>query len=561
MRHIVPAAVASLLWLACVGCGRTADDDVVARVGTAQITVQDLVEFNAEMPAVLRSEEEGVEEWRDYLQSLVDLELLLLEARERGLDQDPEFRRSWEAERRQKLIGEIFRREVTEKTGVSSKELQQRFRQTKWNRMLKLARIRVETEADARQAVAALEQGQPFEEIARKHSIDRETASQGGLLEPLYGRANVEQLGMPVEVAEEVFELQVGEVSRPFELDNGFEIFQVVAERPAPATYPMMFASAKMVEATRARQKQLMEELSTKFEVRLDREGIASFIEKTSGSGDDGPEADELESLAEEEVVLCRFDGGELTSRNFADAYLKIRRFRPVEFDSSGIAELIHRELLPAALLHRAALELEQDTSVVAWLRTKEKAMLIEAIREREVEQPIDLSDEAVRRYYDGHLNLFMEPEEIHVQEVLLKTREEAEEILRRLWNGEDIERLAAQYSVRSDAERTGGRLHMHPFERRIYGALLDEAMKAEVGDLTGPVEVEEGYSVFKVVERIPPTPEPFEKAATRARYWLKEEEDKRLYEALLRDLREKHASDIVLFEDRLRRLSAEAGT
>ena len=172
----------------------------------------------------------------------------------------------------------------------------------------------------------------------------------------------------------------------------------------------------------------------------------------------------------------------------------------------------------------------------------------------------IDLGDEAVRRYYDGHPDLFMEPGAIHLQEVLVETEEEAVEILERIRGGEDMESLAVRYSIRTHADKTRGRFHIHPMARTVYGALLDEAGKAEVGELTGPAEVEEGYSVFRVVERIAPKPEPFEKAERKARYWLRKEEEKRLYEELLRDLRKKHVSEIVLFEDRLQRLDEEAG-
>ena len=141
--------VAFFLWL--FGCGNPADDNVVARVDTVEITVEDLLRFNMDIPALLRSEEQGVQMWREHLDSMVDMELLLLEARKQGLDQDSEFLGKWEHERQQKLIREILRREVKEKSAFSSEELRRRFEQSKWNRMLKLARIQVETEEDARQ--------------------------------------------------------------------------------------------------------------------------------------------------------------------------------------------------------------------------------------------------------------------------------------------------------------------------------------------------------------------------------------------------------------------------
>ena len=549
------ALVAFFLWL--FGCGDPADDNVVARVDTVEITVEDLLRFNMDIPALLRSEEQGVQMWREHLDSMVDMELMLLEARKQGMDQDSEFLAKWEHERQQKLIGEILRREVKEKSALSSEELRRRFEQSKWNRMLKLARIEVETEENARKVMEDLERGKEFGEVAKLRSTDRKTASQGGLLNPLYGRGNVEEQGMPVEVAEEVFELAVGKISRPFEVGGGYEIFQVVAESPPPASYSLIHAQVQITKAAWARREELMEELATQFEVELDQEGMAFLLARAPSFG-----ADTLD-LAEpdQEVVLCRFDGGQLTLKNFADTYQRVRRFRSVRFDSSGIAEFIHRDLLPVTLLSKAALKqrIDQDSSVVAWLEAKKKTMLLEILKEREVDRRIDLSDEAVRSYYETHPHLFKKPEQITVQEILCTTQEEAEEVLKRILNGEKMERLAEHYSIRSGAAKTKGFIHIHAYGQTNYSVLYDEAMKAEVGELKGPLQLEEGYTVFKVMEKSGLQPDPFEKASTRARYWLKKEKEEELIAALLHSLKEKYASKIVLFEDRLKKMDAEA--
>ena len=550
------ALVAFFLWLS--GCGDTADNNVVARVDTAEITVEDLLRFNGDMPALLRSEEEGVQVWREYLDSMVDMELMLLEARKQGIDQDSEFLGKWEHERRQKLLGEILRREIQEKSNLSSDELRRSFEQSKWNRMLKLAHIQVETEKDAREVMEELEQGKEFGEVAKLRSTDRETASQGGLLGPLYGRGNVEEQGMPVEVAEEVFALEVGKISQPFEIGDRYEIFHVVAEGPPPASYAFIYARVQITETSRARHKELIEELATQFEVQLDQEGISFLLERAPSSG-----ADTLDiAKREQEVVLCRFDGGQLTLKDFADTYQRVRRFRSVRFDSSGIAEFIYRELLPVPLLFEAALKqgIDQDSSVAAWLEAKKKAMLIGTLKEWEVDRRIDLSDEAVRSYYESHLHLFKKPEQITVQEILCTTREEAEEVLKRILNGEEMERLAERYSIRSGAEKTKGFINMHKYGQAHYGPLYDEALKAEVGELKGPLQIEEGYTVFKVVEKSGLKPDPFEKASTRARYWLRKEKEEELINTLLLSLKEKYASKIVLFEDRLKKMDAEVG-
>ena len=57
------------------------------------------------------------------------------------------------------------------KSNLSSDELRRSFEQSKWNRMLKLAHIQVETEKDAREVMEELEQGKEFGEVAKLRSL------------------------------------------------------------------------------------------------------------------------------------------------------------------------------------------------------------------------------------------------------------------------------------------------------------------------------------------------------------------------------------------------------
>ena len=166
--------------------------------------------------------------------------------------------------------------------------------------------------------------------------------------------------------------------------------------------------------------------------------------------------------------------------KDFADTYDSVRRFRPARFDSSGIAEFVHKELLPSTLMSRLAEQgVVQDSSVVAWLDAKKKTMLIAALKKQAVDNKIDVRDEAVRSYYESHPALFTKPEQITVQEILCATREEAEDVLKRIRNGEEMASLAER-SIRRDV-RPNGLIHMHLYSKTNYGTLYDEAMKADV--------------------------------------------------------------------------------
>lgn len=539
-----------LLAWGLAACNPAGKDMAVAKVGAKVITAGDLRRLKADTPEALRSEKKGAEAAREYLQTLIDMELMLREARAKGLDQDSEFVQRWEEERRKKLVAQFQQRKIWEEIQLPAEELQRRFAQSKWSRVLKLARIAVATEVQAEQVVQQLEQGRLFAEVAMECSVDRETARAGGLLEPLYGRANMQELGVTPVIGEELFDLEVGQFSRPFRIGNHYEIFSLVDKPPAPSYYSEIFTQETLETEFYNRRKDLVASLAKEFGVEIDPQAISLLVARAAAGNGPLPQL----AAGERERVLCRFREGQLTVGDFLDVYQRVWFFHPVALDSSGVVRLVHQHLLPDVLLYRVALRegLDRDSTVTAWLVTKKEELLLEALRSAEVDKQIAITPEAVRRYYESHPQRFMQPEEFQVLEILAVTQAEAAGFLGRIRAGEDMEVLARRHSIRHGAGKNGGYLHLHPYERAVFGALLDTALAARSGELKGPVQVEGGYSVFEVVKKIPPHLQPFEQAVPRVIYWFKNQEEDRLFKDLLLRLREQYAGEIVLFQERL---------
>ena len=74
------------LLLICTGCGPQDENPTVAEVGDRTITVQDVRDFLAKLPEHAKGEEAGKEPLRYHLQTIIDMELLLMEARNQGLE-------------------------------------------------------------------------------------------------------------------------------------------------------------------------------------------------------------------------------------------------------------------------------------------------------------------------------------------------------------------------------------------------------------------------------------------------------------------------------------------
>ena len=553
------------LFFSACGSGPEPGVDVVAQVADQVITAQALQQFQLDVPALLRSEKEGVEGLRDYLDSMIDMELMLLEARERGLDQGADFERQLQREWRQKLSFEFLVREVKSKSDVPFEELRERFKKSKWNRLLALARIRTATEAEAIQALREIEGGKPFEQVALERSLDEATARQGGVLKTYYGRDNLEQHGMPLDVAEDLFDQEVNTLCGPYRIGNHYEVLLILQEKPAPASYLMAFAQTTLVRAFVDQRNKTLKALKERYQPRPDPAEIAATVALSAEWGGRKPAL----STADQNKVLYHLQDNPITAIDLLEFYVEDGLFQPERLDSAQVASTLADVLLPDALFYLGALEkgLDQDSSLVAWFAVKERSMLIDALKRQAVEERMDLSEAAQRRYFDTHQDRFRLKAEIRLVEILVDTYQEAAALLRRIEAGENMQQLAIDKSKRWQAAKNKGLLHLHPTDKIRYGALYTAADSASVGPLYGPVKIVKAdvgktqYSIFKVLEKLPPRPQTFEQAARRVHYWLSQQEEKRLFSALFQDLRDKHADKIVLFEDRLHTLDADTGS
>ena len=538
--------ISTLAALALIQCGGPSG------VADKEITRADLTLFAAETPALLRSEATGIDAAKDYLQTLIDMELMLMAARAKGLDKEAQFAAQWEQEQQHRIVKEYIERHVLLESQPSEEEVREQFAKSKWSRLLKLAHIWVETEEQAQQVVEELEQGRPFAEVAAERSANQTTAANGGLLsEHFIGRENLRDAQLPLSIAHVLFEVPVGEVSQPFQVRGAYEIFKVLDEAPAPDYYLQVFAQWLFRQNYERAQQERVAKLKPKYKVEVDTAAVAFLIaEGTKGSN-------ALWEIAPEdrERILGRYDRGHFTIEDLMNAHWKARFQYRLEFSREGIADFIDTHILSIRLFYLEALEkgLDEDPAVVAWLQNKKEALLLEALKEREVQALIDTTDASARRYYENNLHKFMEPRATVILEILVPTQAMADSLLKEIEGGADMETLAVRHTTRQLAKQQQGRIHLHAYERARFGPLHDEAMeKAPIGELQGPLTLEEGFSIFKVEERIPDRPEPFPQTVRRAKYWLRKAEENKYFEELIVRLREQYSAQVEVFEEHL---------
>jgi len=163
-------------------------------------------------------------------------------------------------------------------------------------------------------------------------------------------------------------------------------------------------------------------------------------------------------------------------------------------------------EVIDQKLLARAALAKGLDRTDLAQRRiaAAREDILGHMLLEQSVDAAID--EKKVKDLYDEQVRLAQKSEEIRARLILVKTRPEADNVVRQIQAGSLFEALAMERSIDQATRFNGGDMgyfttDVIPDSYRV--ALLN----ARPGQLAGPVQIDGGWAVFKVEERRPEQP------------------------------------------------------
>ncbi|NKB67411.1 MAG: hypothetical protein GKR89_10150 [Candidatus Latescibacteria bacterium] len=560
-----PLLVASILALACSEKEQVQDDPnpLVARIGEVEIRRGEL---QAAMQRIPEQKRPGAPA---LLQALVDRHIIQLEAGRRGLQTSPRLQSRLRRDRLEQARERLLAQQVEARIEVSDAEISSYFEEQQLGakRHVRGRHIMVRDQATADSLYKELVGGADFAELARRHSIEQQTAGKGGDL------GFWDETLMIGAVAAQLFALPMGQMSPPFPGKGDY--FHIVrAEDERPITYDDMAQRLRQrfVESRRHdRMGVYYEELRRQYELQVEAESLLYLIELARTAIHGLPQ---LKAGVDRARVLARYKGGQIDLEQYLGwIAAQAPNKRPVATDTASIRVFAQRMAIDSLFipLEGRLGGLEDDEQMKAYIEARQELLMAEELRWIAAEEPL-VGEAALQAYYEENMDRFAEPDLVLYEALLLHTEEEGRNVAQEMHQGADMWRLAQGYPRFHDLLRHYGVFHAeatasHSASPDDPQAQVMEAIRqAPIGAVGGPHrvsikrpkgEVWWGYLVFRTLERVPAHTQPLSDPNVRAlvgklvRAGQGAAMEAR-FEAYMRQLRETYADQIETYPERL---------
>jgi peptidyl-prolyl cis-trans isomerase C len=447
------------------------------------------------------------------LNRLVDLKLVLDAAIKLGLDKDPEILKRITDAQEAIMQKSYLDKEIAKL--ITDAILQEKYNEVlkmlpKGEMEIRLSHILVKTKEEALAVLKDIKSGKKFEDLVKEKSIDTQTKENGGDL------GFVRKGDLPKATSEIVFKAAKGSIVNDVISvgELGFSIFRVDDKR---AVEPPKFEevkeditkaiapeyAVKVIEALRKEYnvkkfgldgKPLPEKTAEekKAEVEAEKEGA-----KDEKSGIDITKLDDKIVVAElpndQKITL-----GEI--KESVKSLPPQLREAPIE----KIYEALLNRKIDMQLLSLIVRKegIDKDPTVLKKLDDARDALIQKAYLDGEVAKLI--TPEILKSKYQEFLNMLPKDEmEVRLRHILVKTKREADEVLKSLKSGTKFDDLVKSKSIDEQTKETNGELgYVRKSELpKEFGDLVFKAAKATL--LPEPINLGEmGYSIVRVEDK-----------------------------------------------------------
>lgn len=520
-----------LLILNSEGYSQQFEKKILARIGNVTIDQQEFLQRYEMNPDFNRQRKKTVESSKiEFLFTLIAEKLWALDAIDKKLDTTEVMRFTRTAFEKLFVRDALFQKEIKGKIIITEKELNDAF--IKYSQKLYVNFLFSDDKEEINFLYKLLSDGVPFDSILVQSP---EADEQKSPVEVVFGQ-------MEESVENALFQLKTGEYTKPLLTPDGYYIFKLVnksnqtfptnqSEQDARKNVSKIIEARKLIE----RQKEFYTDFFRNKKVDINPQLFEFLCQKISALFEDKKKRmdikdNELINLDANDVLSIENEAGDQRLKmNFIlfdqlpinfKTYLRslvFDGFNSKEFRINYIRALLDDRVkkdIEKELLYREGLKRgynllpEVRKEIDIW----QNNYLFQAIKNKFLDS-ISVSDEEVYNFYKENNKPGWSPMLVNIIEVFTDSLELTEKIFEMLNAGADIKDVAALYNKRKWTIPTKGEYGLFPVME--HGEIGRIASSMNVGDIYGPLSVDNGYSIFKLIDKqdaktLPP--QPFEK-------------------------------------------------
>lgn len=477
----------------------------VARVESEYITLADLLDaFGSGHGESASGGKSSPKDFKAVIDRLIDLRLVLLEARAMGLDELPEVVKAIE-DYRKVAASEMLRENVIKDVVADPAEVDLVFRGLvkQW----KVRSLMFPKEEDVKAAAALLQSGKSFGEVAKQALADKKAQ----------GNEAAEFLGADAflpEVLAVLNTLFVGDTSGAFKVGDGFVLLHLDDIRFPEDSGARARAEFSVLERAQERAladtlRELTKKYATINQKLLDKIDMDGSTAKFAAALKDQRAVAKIQGEAPITVAQV---ADEVQRKFFHGAQVAVRDKRANDQVHAMFDKLLKQRLI---LKEAAQQKLSQTEEFERRVAQFERSSLFSTFVNKAVTPELRVSEEEIQKYYEDHKADFSSPEFVKLHSLGFATLKDAESAVAKLKAGTDFKWLKANAPGQLEEGKRwvdfdGNTLSMRVLDPDVVRALGG----AKAGDYRIASRPQRGSYVLFVKERIAPKPQAY--AGTR---------------------------------------------
>jgi peptidyl-prolyl cis-trans isomerase C len=413
-----------------------------------------------------------------YLQRLIDDRLIVQEARRMGMEDSPDIQKKVQEYVLRESVVRLYNEDIVGKISVSGEEVADYYRENYERFTLNV--IEAGNEDEAGEVMRKLQSGVGFDEIAPEYASESERGKTKELV--------VKRETLRPTIQEAISGLKPGETS--VIKDQGkYYIIKLVDRQAAPdeefASVRDSIESILKDQKIKKRSDEYLVELREKSEVRIDQELLASI---TLEGGDKT-----REEWLDDKRPLVQANNMTLTAGDFvAMIPEKSLKSNKEILDAWLDIRMVDLE----ALSRRYDLNTDLNDMVQRY-----KNELLKAAFTREVITPqIKITERDTEDYYQGHQNEYAKPGRYKIQQITLKSQEDALEVLNSLSGGANFSWLAKTKS--KDSYASAGGVSDWKTIAQLPEPVRDHIDNLKQGEISPVFQIEGEYLIVRLMEK-----------------------------------------------------------